>query len=79
MSETTNNTNKTNKSKGGRRKHIPPLKKRLVSMTDEQAALLRKWGRGDVSAGLRWLVDSASALILRKSELDRLVPPHNNE
>ena len=54
----------------GRRKHVPPLKKRCVSITDEQAALLRKWGRGDLSAGLRWLVDAAANLVLRREDLE---------
>lgn len=48
---------------GGRKKHFPPLKKRLVTITDEQAALLRKWGRGNLSDGLRWLVDQAAKLV----------------
>lgn len=54
----------------GRRRHVPPLKKRLVGMTDAQAALLRKWGRGDLSAGLRWLVDAAAVLVRRKDEIE---------
>lgn len=58
--------------KGHRRKHVPPLKKRLVSLTDDQAALLRKWGRGDLSAGLRWLIDAAAPLIFKKIEIDEL-------
>ena len=62
-----------------RRKHIPPLKKRCVNLTDDQAALVRKWGRGDLSAGLRWLIDSAAALILKRDEVDQIDVPHNSE
>lgn len=54
----------------GRRKHVPPLKKRCVNLTDEQCKLLRMWGRGDLSAGLRWLIAAAAPLIKRRSELD---------
>ena len=48
-------------------------------MTDDQAALVRKWGRGDLSAGLRWLIDSAAALILKRDEVDQIDVPHNSE
>lgn len=34
-----------------------------VHITGKQAALLKKWGGGDLSAGLRWLVNTAQALI----------------
>ena len=51
----------------GRRAHVPPLKRRCVNITDDQAALLRKWGKGDVSLGLRWLIDQAKNLV-RKVE-----------
>lgn len=50
----------------GRKPHIPPLKKRKVSLTDAQALLLRVYGRGDLSAGLRWLVEVTAAVIGRK-------------
>ena len=53
------------RSGAGRRRHVPPLKKRCVTITDEQARLLRMWGRGDLSAGLRWLVDAAAPLVTR--------------
>lgn len=49
----------------GRKPHDPPLRKRLVSITDEQARLLRTWGRGDLSAGLRWLIDAAAHVVHR--------------
>jgi hypothetical protein len=47
----------------GRKRHVPPLKKRCVAMTDKQARLLRMWGKGDLSAGLRWLIDRAATMI----------------
>lgn len=34
-----------------------------VRLTDRQAALLCLWGGGDMSAGLRWLIDGAAPLI----------------
>lgn len=49
----------------GRKKHVPPLKSRCVSLTDEQVRLLRIWGKGDMSAGLRWLIDAAALLVVR--------------
>ncbi len=57
----------------GRKRHIPPLKNKCVRLTEEQESMLRKWGRGDVSAGLRWLIDQAKHLV-RKPD-----PPHSNE
>jgi hypothetical protein len=51
----------------GRKRADPPVKARCVNLTDEQVRLLRAWGRGDVSAGLRWLIDVA-ALFVRKIE-----------
>lgn len=51
--------------KKGRPRHDPPLKARCVKLTDDQVKLLRKLGRGDMSAGLRWLIDAAE-LFLRK-------------
>ena len=62
----------------GRPKHNPPLKKRLLSITEEQAKLLRMWGRGDMSAGLRWLIAQAKEVVYKPA------PPesgdhHNSE
>lgn len=57
----------------GRKPHSPLLKERKIRLTDEQVALLRKWGRGDVAAGLRWLIEQAKHFV-RKPD-----PPHNNE
>lgn len=52
----------------GRKRHVPPLKKRYVGITEEQEKLLRMWGKGDVSAGLRWLINTAAPLIKRVDE-----------
>ena len=52
----------------GRKKHNPPLRKTYVGITDEQARLLRMWGRGDLSAGLRWLIIVAEPFIRRHTE-----------
>ncbi len=61
------------KKTGGRVKSNPPLKKICVNLTEEQCALLRKWGRGDLSAGLRWAIEQSKWLV-RKPD-----PPHSNE
>ena len=52
----------------GRKRSNPPTKKRCVCLTDDQVKLLRMWGRGDVSAGLRWLIDAAKQLVRRTSD-----------
>ncbi len=39
------------------------MKRRCVMLTDDQVKLLRKWGKGDVSAGLRWLINQASTMV----------------
>jgi hypothetical protein len=52
----------------GRKRLDPPVKQYHVSLTDEQAKKLRMWGKGDMAAGLRWLIDSAKHLIVRHSE-----------
>ena len=57
------------KKTGGRKAHIPPLKKKRVNLTDEQVKLLMKWGRGDLSAGLRWVIDQSKWLV-RKPDVD---------
>jgi hypothetical protein len=49
----------------GRKRHVPPLKPHYVALTEDQAKLLRMWGRGDLSAGLRWLVEVAELLVRR--------------
>ena len=53
------------RAKAGRKRNDPPTKPHCVCITDEQARLLRMWGRGDVSAGLRWLIDTAKKLIVK--------------
>lgn len=44
---------------GAKRKH----ESYSVKITPRHAELLKKWGGGDLSAGLRWLVDVASPLV----------------
>ena len=51
--------------KPGRKPHVPPLKKRNLTLTDDQCKLLRMWGHGDMSAGLRWLIEAAAHLVRR--------------
>lgn len=51
----------------------PPVKVRFLKLTDEQMKLLRMWGRGNASAGARWLIDNA-ALIITNTRLG----PDNN-
>ncbi len=36
-----------------------------VKITHAQAELLKEWGGGDISMGLRWLVDTAEVLVRR--------------
>ena len=52
----------------GRKPSDPPLKRRCVNIGDAQLKLLRLWGRGDVSAGLRWLIEAAAPLISKVSK-----------
>lgn len=53
------------RKRGHRKKHMPPLKKTHVSITEDQAKLLRAWGKGDLSAGLRWLICAATPFITK--------------
>ncbi len=54
---------------GGRRKGSgrKPLPEKMliysVRMSPAQAALLKLWGGGNMSAGLRWLVANAAPLV----------------
>lgn len=52
----------------GRKRHNPQLKELHIRLTDTQIKLVRMWGRGDISAGLRWLIDESSKLIRRAKE-----------
>lgn len=52
-------------AKRGRKPNDPPTRARKVYITDEQVKLLRMWGRGDVSAGLRWLIEAAAPMVCR--------------
>lgn len=63
------------KGRGGKRKGAgrprsdPPTVSQSMRLTIEQIRLLRQWGRGDASAGLRWLIDQAKHLV-RKPDVD---------
>lgn len=59
----------------GRKPLVPPRHTYQVRLTLEQAMLLIRWGGGDLSAGLRWLVDAAAPLI--RQAVQR--PPRSNE
>ncbi len=50
----------------GPKQSDPPAKRRCVHLTDAQCKLLRMWGRGCMSAGLRWLIDTAAPMIGKK-------------
>lgn len=58
----------------GRKAHVPPLKRKCVRITEAQARLLRMWGRGDASAGLRWLIEQAKHVVRRPGD-QRVLPP----
>lgn len=47
----------------GRPRNDPPIRELHVRLTEEQIKLLRMWGRGDLCAGLRWLIDTVAPLI----------------
>lgn len=51
--------------KRGRPKHDPPLVAKHIRLTEDQWKLLRLWGRGDLSAGLRWLIEAAAIYVKR--------------
>ena len=59
----------------GRKRHVPPLKEYHIGLTEEQAKLVRMWGRGDLSAGLRWVISTSALMIRHKDELDS---PHSS-
>lgn len=49
----------------GRPRSNPPTTSCSIRLTDAQRRLLRMWGKGDMSAGLRWLIDEAAKRIRR--------------
>lgn len=49
----------------GRKRNNPLCARHGVYITNEQARLLRIWGKGDLSAGLRWLITAAAPMICR--------------
>ena len=65
------------KRKGaGQRKAAQPLTTFHIQLTVEQARLVRKWGRGNLSGGLRWLIDQAAKVVKKRGELE---DPHSSE
>lgn len=52
----------------GRKAHVPPLKRRVLTLTEDQAKLLRMWGKGDMSAGLRWLINQAAQVVYKPKD-----------
>lgn len=54
----------------GRKPHPEPLLVYTVKMTTAHAALLKKWGGGNASAGIRWLIDAANVLIKEAGDAD---------
>ncbi len=64
------------KSNHGRPRHDPPLIRTQVKLTEEQMKLLRIWGRGCMAEGLRWLIDEAAKLVLKR---EKPGPPRNSE
>ncbi len=55
------------KTHGGKRKHAgrkapeKPLKLRSVRLNDDEVSLLKMWGAGDMTAGIRGLIAKAAA------------------
>ncbi len=58
----------------GRKRLDPPVSEHRLNLTDEQVKLLRTWGRGDVSAGLRWLIDQAKHVVRKPDK----APPQSS-
>ena len=50
----------------GRKKATDPIVTYSVKITNTQAKLLKVWGGGDISAGLRWLIDIADMFVRKK-------------
>ena len=49
---------------GAKRKRDPVVTY-SVRISHKHAELLKTWGGGDLSAGLRWLVDASAQLVVR--------------
>jgi hypothetical protein len=63
----------------GRKRISDPLSTYALRVSARQAALLKLWGGGDASAGLRWLVDAVEHLVVRGKAGSRLVKKTGNE
>ena len=44
------------------------LKPRCIKLSDEHCKLLRMWGRGNLSAGLRWLIEVAAPMVFKEKK-----------
>ena len=51
---------------GAGRKRRPELITYSVRLTAEQATLLKLWGGGSISAGVRWLISAAEMFVTRR-------------
>lgn len=51
------------RANSGRKPVYGPVATYSVKISLAQAALLKKWGGGDLSAGLRWLIDTAAPMV----------------
>lgn len=49
----------------GRKRRGDPIVPYTVRISGEQADMLKRWGGGDLSAGLRWLVEAAALFVRR--------------
>lgn len=60
------------RSRAGRK--YAPARRRCLCLDDSHMKLLRAWGRGNASAGLRWLIDTAAPLIVRRRDVYSIPP-----
>lgn len=52
----------------GRKKHPEVLLIYSAKLTPKQARLAKMWGDGNMSAGLRWLIDAAEILVRKRED-----------
>lgn len=57
----------------GRRADDPPTRQRCIRLSEEHVKLLRMWGRGDLTAGIRWLIEVAAPLVHKKKKEEKRV------
>lgn len=58
----------------GRKNTKIPLVAYSVDITHAQAELLKQWGGGNISAGLRWLIDVAELWIRNETTGEGITP-----